>query len=262
MNSLPAGMFVQGNSFIHRLDARMKLPLLIGLITAVVNTDSAAGYAAITAAAAGIIVLSELGVKTALSPAIGMYPFFIFIFLMNACFFSTEDAWFSFWIIHPSPYGVRQGLNVVLHVLLVIVFSNVMTCTTAPMEITDALKSLISPFRIFKIPADQIAMIISVAIQFIPVLFEEADMIKKAQTARGAMFDSTKFTEKAAAVMPLVIPIFVGAFRRADELSMAMEARGYGGNRKYLKKSEPLHAWDYAAAAAVIALCLLQTVFL
>ncbi len=263
MTGLPTGMFIPGNSIIHKLDARIKLLSLITLLVAIVNTDSLVGYAVLIAAAAGIIAISGLTVKTAAGSVYRMYLFFILIFLMNACFYSAEKAWFSFWIIHPSPSGVLQGVNVVFRVLLVLIVSNVLTCTTSPMELTGALESLISPLRFVKIPTDQIAMIISVAIQFIPLLFEEADMIRKAQTARGATFDSQKLTEKAAAVMPLAIPIFLEAFRRADELSLAMEARGYSGKAKRTKKAaERLHPRDYAVMAAVLALCVLQTAIL
>lgn len=263
MSRLPTGMFIPGNSLIHRLDARIKLLSLIVLLVAIAKTDSLIGYAIVITLTASVITLSGITVKTAVGSAYRMYLFFIFIFLMNACFFSMENTWFSFWIIHPSPDGAIQGLNVVCRVFLVLVLSNVLTCTTSPMEITNSLESLFSPLRLVKIPTDQIAMIISVAIQFIPVLFEEADMIRKAQTARGATFDSPKLREKAAAVMPLAIPIFIGAFRRADELSQAMEARGYSGERRCMKrKSRRLYFRDYAACSAVFVLCFLQIVFL
>lgn len=263
MSRLPTGMFIPGSSLIHRLDARIKLVSLIVFLIAIVNTESLIGYLAVIALSTFVIMLSGLTIKTAVGSAYRLYLFFILIFLMNACFFSTENAWFSFWIIHPSLAGTIQGFNVICRVFLVIVLSTVLTCTTSPMEVTNALESLISPLRLVKIPTNQIAMIISVAIQFIPTLFEETDMIRKAQTARGATFDSPKLKEKAAAVMPLAIPIFLGAFKRADELSLAMEARGYSGiKRKIKKKSSPLHFRDYAAILTVFALCFLQIAFL
>lgn len=259
MTRLPTGMFIPGNSFIHRLDARIKLLSLVVLIIAVVDTDSIIGYVILAAVTALIILLSGLPVKTAVGSASRLYLFFILIFIMNACFFSIENAWFSFWIIHPSPTGVLQGVNVVLRVFLALVLSNTLTCTTAPMELTEALESLFSPLRLLRIPTDQIAMIISVAIQFIPVLFEETDMIRKAQTARGACFDSKKLTEKAAAVMPLAVPIFIGAFRRADELSLAMEARGYTGKAKHTSgEKKSLFLRDFAAILSALAICVIQ----
>lgn len=263
MSRLPTGMFIPGNSVIYRLDARVKLISLIELLIVVVNANGLWGYAFVSAITVVIIALSGLPVKTAIGSAYRMYLFFILIFLMNACFFSAEGAWFSFWIFHPSPQGAIQGLNVVVHVFLVLILSNVLTCTTAPMELTNALEDFFSPLRFFRVPTQQIAMIISVAIQFIPVLFEETDMIRKAQTARGATFESKKLTEKAAAVMPLTIPIFIGAFRRADELSLAMEARGYSAERKYVpRKTNRLQFRDYAAISAVFVLCFIQIALL
>ncbi|MFB0920700.1 MAG: energy-coupling factor transporter transmembrane component T [Oscillospiraceae bacterium] len=263
MTRLPTGMFIPGNSSLHQLDARIKLLSLLALLAAVVNTHSLIGYGVLIAISAGIILLSGLPLKTVAGSAFRMYLFFILIFMMNACFFSTNGAWFSLWIIHPSSAGVLQGVNVVLRVFFALLFCNVLTCVTSPMEVSSALESLFSPLRLVRIPTDQIAMIISVAIAFIPVLFEEADMIRKAQTARGATFDSPKLTEKAAAVMPLTIPIFIGAFRRADELSLAMEARGYSSGGWHKKrKAEHLRFRDYAAFVSILALCILQSIFM
>lgn len=263
MSRLPTGMFIPGTSLVHRLDARIKLLSLIALLVAIVNTASLIGYVIVIAFTALVVALSGLTVKTAVGSAYRMYQFFIFIFIMNLCFFSMKDEWFSFWIIHPSPAGTVQGFNVVCRVFLVLVLSNVLTCTTSPMEVTRALESLFSPLHFMRTPTDQIAMIISVAIQFIPVLFEETDMIRKAQMARGATFDSPKLREKAAAVMPLAIPIFIGAFKRADDLSQAMEARGYSGERRYLKRKEvSLQLRDYAAMTAVLALGIFQIAIL
>jgi energy-coupling factor transport system permease protein len=185
--------------------------------------------------------------------------FFLVILLMNTCFYSPEDAWFSYWIFNPSPTGLMQGIHVVLSVFLVLVISNVLTSTTSPMEITNALESLSSPLKYIGIPTEEIAMILSIAIQFIPTLSEEAESIRKAQMARGARFDSPRIKEKAEAVLPLVTPIFLAAFKRADELSLAMEARGYrtaAGRTK--KKFNPPHVQDYAALALVVAICALQ----
>lgn len=263
MSRLPTGMFMPRNSQIHQLDAKTKLLSLIILLIAVVNADSLIGYTAVIVLTGLIIALSGLSLKTAIGSTYRMYLFFILIFLMNTCFFSTENAWFSFWIIHPTLAGVMQGFNVVFRVFLVLILSNVLTCTTTPMEVTNALESLISPLRFVKIPPEQIALIISVAIQFIPTLFEETDMIRKAQTARGAKFDSPKLTEKAVAVLPLTIPIFLSAFKRADELSLAMEARGYSSKAKRkMKKSSPLHLRDFVTISVALALCVVQIVIL
>jgi energy-coupling factor transport system permease protein len=227
----------------------------------VLCVDSLAGYGIMLAFTAAIILLSGISLRTALNSVNRMYWFFILILLMNTCFYSPENAWVSFWIFTPSLSGLMQGIDVVLRVFLVLVVSNVLTSTTAPIEITNALEFLISPLKLIGIPTEQIAMILSIAIQFIPTLSEETDTIRKAQMSRGARFDSPKLTEKAEAVLPLVIPIFFTAFKRADELSLAMEARGYrtaAGRTK--KKFAPLQFVDYGALLIVVGICVLQII--
>ena len=259
MNRLPTGLFLPGDSFIHRLDSRVKLLALFIAVASVLFVDSLIGYGIMLVFTVVIILLSGISLGTALNSVHKMYWFFLVILLMNTCFYSPEDAWISYWIFNPSPAGLMQGGHVVLSVFLVLVISNVLTSTTSPMEITNALESLSSPLKYLSIPTEEIAMILSVAIQFIPTLSEETETIRKAQMARGARFDSQKITEKAEAVLPLVIPIFFAAFKRADELSLAMEARGYrtaAGRTK--KKFDPLQIQDYAALAVVIAICVLQ----
>ncbi|MCB2214074.1 energy-coupling factor transporter transmembrane protein EcfT [bacterium] len=261
MNRLPTGMYLPGSSVIHKLDGRVKLLSLILVIAAVLLVDSLLGYSIMLVFTAVLILLSGISLNTALNSVNRLYWFFILILLMNTVFYNPENAWVSFWIFNPSLAGLMQGIDVVLRVFLVLVISNVLTSTTAPMEITNALERLMSPLSFIGIPTEQIAMILSVAIQFIPTLSEETDMIRKAQMARGARFDSKKLTEKAEAVMPLVIPIFFAAFKRADELSLAMEARGYrtaaGRTRK---KYTPLQAPDVVALVIVLGLCILQIV--
>lgn len=226
MKTLPTGMYQQGNSVLHRLDATVKLWMLIILIAAVVLTDSLIGYLVLIVFTAAVVLLSGVGLKFALGGMDRLLVFFIIIFIMNLCFFRSENAWVKFLIFAPSYDGMMQGIKVVVRVAALMVIFNILNATTPPAEITRALENLLLPLRIIKVPTHQLALILSVAMQFIPTLFEEADNIKKAQTARGARFDSRRLRDKAGAVIPMVIPIFVSAFRRADELSLAMEARG------------------------------------
>ncbi len=135
-----------------------------------------------------------------------------------------------------EPGGIRQGAMVVVHLVLILVFCMVLTITTEPMEITHGLEELLSPLSKVGVPTEEIAMILGVAMQFIPVLGEEAERSRMAQTARGARFESKKLTDRAASFLPLVIPVFLAAFRRADELACAMEARGYRGPGRRTKK--------------------------
>ena len=245
MNTMPSGQYTAGTSMLHRLDARGKLICMFILLTAVILTSTLWGYIFIIAVTAALMLFSALPAAALFAPLRRLWLFFD----------GNVPLW-SWWIFHITASGLSQGAQVVLRVLLVVLLSNILTCTTRPMELTGALESLLKPLKLFRIPVEDIAMILSVAIQFIPTLSEEADMIKKAQTARGARFESRRLTDKAASVAPLVVPIFLSAFRRADELSMAMEARGYRNAGSRTKKGRhALHLPDYLALTASMMIC-------
>ena len=248
MNRLPTGLYQPGDSALHHLDALSKLLCLIILLVAVVNTTTIPGYAALALMTALLIRISKVRPGDALHSAARLGWFFLIILLMNLFFYEPEHPWFSWWIFRPSAEGLMQGVNVVARVFLLLVFSNLLTITTAPLEMTGAMERMFSPLRFLGVPTDLVAMILSIAIQFIPTLFEETDSIRKAQTARGARFDSRSLPDKAKAVLPLVIPIFLAAFKRADELSLAMEARGYRTEvGRQRKKHPPLQRNDRLA---------------
>lgn len=227
MKQFPAGMYQQGNSILHHMDATIKILMLVILLAAVIAADTLIGYVILIVFSAIAVALSHIGIKAALGNVFRMLWFFVIIFLMNLCFYKSDNAWVRFWIFTPSYDGLMQGIKVVVRVAVFLVICNILNASTPPVEITRAMENIMFPLSFIKIPTRQIALILSVAIQFIPTLFEEADLIKKAQVARGARFDSRRLRDKAGAVIPMVVPIFISAFRRADELSLAMEARGY-----------------------------------
>lgn len=261
MKKLPDGMYQRRSSVIHRLDPTVKIVLLAFLIAAVIAANTLAGYGIVIAFAVAAAMLSHIGMHAALGSVKRLLWFFIVIFIMNLCFFKSENAWVRFWIFSPSYEGMMQGVKVIVRVVVILVFCNILNTTTPPVAVTNAIENLLSPLRFIRVPTRQIALILSVSIQFIPILFEEADNIKKAQLARGARFDSRKLTDKAAAVLPMVVPIFVCAFRRADELSLAMEARGYRVDTK-CKSKRNFHIGfaEIAALVLCIALCAVQIV--
>ena len=151
--------------------------------------------------------------------------------------------------------GIVQGAQVTVRLALILVMSNVLTCTTPPLEITGAIQTLLSPLRLVRLPGEDIAMILSVAVQFIPTLLEETDTIRKAQIARGARFESRRLHARAQAMLPLIVPIFLSAGGRAVELAMSMEARGYRGARGRTRKKSvplPLSGWGALALCALV----------
>ena len=259
MKRLPAGQFMPIPSPLHGLNALAKLVCFFLTLGAVVLTNSLSGYALMLLFTAFSVLLCRLPASVTLFPLVRMRFFFLFIFLMNALFFGAQTPLFTWWVFRPSLEGMAQGANVVLRVALLMVLSAVLTSTTAPVDLTNALVRLMRPLKLFKAPVEDIAMIISVAIRFIPTLLEEADTLKKAQTARGARFESRSLKDRALSVTPLVVPIFIAAFRRADELALAMEARGYRAGKKRVSKAyPPLTRADYAALALCLLLLALQ----
>lgn len=262
MSMLPTGLYQPGKTVLHRLCPWVKLLCLIVLLVAVVCTDTFYGYGTVAVLTAVLILLSRMRLWDVLSSVRRMRWFFLILFVMNLCLFAPQDPWAKWWIFAPSHAGMIQGIHVVARMLILMVLSNLLIMTTSPLAMTDAFQVLLLPLKIFFLPVGQIAMILSVALQFIPTLFEEADAIRKAQTARGAGFDSKKLRHKAAAVLPLAVPIFLAAFKRADELSLAMEARGYQPGKGIKRRKYPLGVKDFAAIVLCAAICAVHIVML
>ena len=255
MREFSSGSYMPGKSLLHRLDARAKFFSFLFLIVAVILTHSVVEYVVITLIWITLITLSGCPLRSVFSSLQQMRWFFILVFLTNAFFFNAENPLLKWWIFTLSQEGIEQGFQVIYRVILILVLSNLLTLTTPPLAITGAIQTMLRPLKLIRLPADDIAMILSVAIQFIPTLMEETDSIKKAQLARGAKLDSHRLTERARAMLPLVIPIFVASFRRADELALAMEARGYRRGAYHAPqkhKSIPRSGW-----CALLLCCLL-----
>lgn len=224
--------FRTGASLFHRMDPRIKIASLGCAIAVIVMAHNLWSYILAVLATIGMCAGTKIKPKETLGPVFYLLPFFVIIFLMNLFFYGKGKPWARWWIFAPSSAGLVQGINVVVKVILVMAASACLLVSTPPVQMTYALQSLISPLRFLGVPVGQIALIISVAIEFIPSLFEEFNLIKEAQTARGAQFESTNIFKRAKAYLPLFLPIFMTAFRRADELSLAMEARGYRTSRR------------------------------
>jgi energy-coupling factor transport system permease protein len=262
MTNMLAGQYVPGNSMLHKLAAGIKVICLCMLAIAVVVTSTIHGYAAMLIGLGVIVGLSRLSPSAVIAPIARMRFFFVIIFLMNSLFYSSDQPLLAWGIISITQTGIKQGATVVFNVVYIMALANVLTCTTTPIDLTTGLACLLKPLRFFRVPVEDVAMIIGIAVRFIPTLLEEAEMIKKAQTARGAKFESKKFRERASSFLQLLIPVFLAAFRRADELSVAMEARGYRNARNRTPKAtSPLKSQDLVALGGCISICLAQIYF-
>lgn len=221
------GAYVDNGSIIHKLDERLKIFAFIFAVALVLASGNIVMYCVDFALLIVCIIASKLNFINLLSTLKRVWLFLLIIFLMNSFFYSKDNPLFSFWIISASKDGIIQGAKIVLNVILILFWVNILLSTTSPIMLMNAIRFYLTPLSWIKIPIDELTLIISVAIQFIPILFEEAENIKKAQIARGAEFESKNLFKKAMAVVPLAVPIFISAFKRADELSQALEARGY-----------------------------------
>ena len=259
MNSQLTGQYIPGASIMHRMDARAKFSGFLILIAAVILTGTIEGYLLTIPFILIIAALSRLPPEIATGSVRRMLPFFFFVFLLNVLFFESETPLWQWGIITISIDGIAQGANILLRIVLILILSNVLTLTTPPMALMAAIESLMSPLRFIGVPVGDVSMILSVAVQFIPTLLRETDDIRTAQTARGAQFESGKLLDRAKALPPLLTPIFLSAFKRADELAVAMEARGYrGGKYRTKKASQPMPVSGWLALFLCAALCALQ----
>lgn len=223
------GQYYPVASPIHRLDPRIKLFGTMIYIVSLFIADNAAGYLA-AAAFLGIVTgISKVPVKFILK---GLKPI-IFILLFSVCFniFLTdgEQVLFSWGIFVVSKEGIFRAVHMAVRLVMLIIGSSLMTYTTTPNQLTDGLEKSLGFLKKINIPVHEMAMMMSIALRFIPILIEETDKIMKAQTARGADFDTGNIIQKVKSMVPLLIPLFVSAFRRASDLAMAMEARCYNG---------------------------------
>ncbi|HAI52021.1 MAG: energy-coupling factor transporter transmembrane component T [Limnochordia bacterium] len=235
--NLTIGQHIPGNSVVHRLDPRTKIlgtTLLIVLLFAV---NGFIGYGLVALAIAGVIHLAKLPWRYVIR---GLRPLLVILLLtVGLNVFLTEgEVIFRLWFLTITREGLARGGMMGTRLVLLIVGTSLLTLTTSPIQLTDGIESLLNPFRRLGVPAHELAMMMTIALRFIPTLLEETEKIMKAQMARGADFQSGGLMQRAKSLIPLLVPLFVSAFRRADELAIAMEARGYRGGQGRTKFRE------------------------
>lgn len=226
--------YQSGDSFLHHLDPAIKFSGLLLLSIIILLCNGLAGIIVSAVVIGGLIILSKLDVKTIFTPLKRLLLFLVLIFFMNALFTNDGNCFFSFWIICVSKKGLMQGLNIVVHTFVITVLSLIFIRTTTSMEIMKGIEKIMYPLRAFGVPTRDISLMMSIALQFIPVFFNDIDRIRKAQITRGADFSGGSIKNRVKAIIPLVIPAFISAFRRADELSLAIEARGFHSDKDSL----------------------------
>lgn len=251
IRDITIGQYYPADSILHRLDPRVKFIGTFLFLISLFVADSFWGYVLATCFLAGIILLSKVPVKFMLK---GLKPLFIILIitvLFNLFLIPGQELW-SFGFLTVTVEGVKQAVKIGVRLIYLVIGSFVMTLTTTPNQLTDGLERILRPLNKIKVPVHEISMMMSIALRFIPILMEETDKIMKAQIARGADFESGNLIQKAKSLVPLLVPLFISAFRRADDLAMAMEARCYhgGDNRTQMKPLvyQTRDYWAYAIA--------------
>lgn len=261
MGYFSAGQYIPGHSYLHKMEPFPKLLGFFALLAAIILSNSPSNYLLITGVLLWLVLLSKIDLRTIFLPLYRLRAFFIVILLMNVLFFDPENPIFKVWIFSISRRGALQGLSVVLRTTLAMLAATILTSVTPVMGLVDAIKFLLAPLEWLHIPTDEVALILGISLQFIPTIYEETDRIRKAQAARGASFMGGNLKERALGIIPLVVPVFLSTFRRADELSTAMEARCYPGKKRRQMKKLSLSTGDFLVLIFAFSICILQILF-
>ena len=223
------GRYIPGNSFVHKLDPRSKLSFVFLFIIGVFLANNTVTYAVLLGFTLLVILSSRIRLYFLFN---GLKPilFLIIFTLLMHIFFTKEGALLFDWkFIKIYEEGLRQGIFISIRFLVLVLLTSILTLTTSPISITDGMEDLLGPFKRFKLPVHELALMMSISLRFIPTLMDETDKILKAQLARGSDISTGSIKQRIRAVIPLLVPLFVSAFKRAEDLAVAMEVRGYRG---------------------------------
>ena len=256
LKDITLGQYFPGDTVAHRLDPRTKLLLVVLYIVGLFCADSVLTYAVMAAAFVLCARVSKVGAKALVRGLKPVLVITLFTGVLNL-FFTPGDYLWQFGFLHISRQGLFMAARMVLRIMLLIMGTFLLTYTTSPIRLTDGLERLLGGLKRLHVPVHELAMMMSIALRFIPTLIEETDKIMSAQKARGADFESGNIFQKAKALVPVLVPLFISAFRRADELAVAMECRCYHGGEGRTKLNPLRYAardyWALAGGAAVTA---------
>ena len=255
MKDITLGQYYPVDSWVHRLDPRTKILLTVAMIVAVFMLHSLVGYGIILGFVYLTARMAKIPFRMLVKGVKSLRFILILTFLLNLFFNAGTTMLVEWHFIRISREGLEQAVHYSLRLVFLVMGTSLMTLTTSPIALSDGIEMLLSPLKKLHFPAHELAMMMSIALRFIPTLMEEADKIMKAQMARGADFESGNLLARAKAMVPLLVPLFVSAFRRAGDLAMAMERRCYHGgeNRTRLRVLKiPKNDWIAAAAVAVL----------
>ncbi len=246
------GQYIEGDSFIHKMDARAKILLTILYIVVLFLISSPVAYIAFAIFTVFIVAMSKVPARYILRGLKPMLYILIFTGVLNLFMTRGGESIFKLGFLEITELGVKTAVVMVVRLILLVMATSILTLTTSPLMLTDGIEKLLKPFEIIKVPAHEIAMMMTIAIRFIPTLSEETEKIMKAQTARGADFESGNILRRAKAMIPLLVPLFISAFRRADDLAVAMDSRCYHGGKNRTRMKQMVFTYRDALAALVM----------
>ncbi|MFW5986560.1 MAG: energy-coupling factor transporter transmembrane component T family protein [Halanaerobiales bacterium] len=262
LNDITIGQYIAGNSIVHNLDSRIKIVITILMIISLFLISTFLGFGLFFLFIIFIIILSSIPVIRILK---GLKPiFFLIVLTLILHIFLTKggDVLWQWRFISIEEEGLFTGLFMVTRILLLIMFTSLLTLTTSPLELTDGIEYLLAPLKRIGVPASELAMMMTIALRFIPTLLEEAEKIMKAQMARGADFESGNVIKRAKNLIPLLVPLFISAFRRADDLALAMESRCYHGGEGRTRLHElKIHGRDIFSLIVAIFVGIMISLF-
>ncbi len=248
------GQYFPGNSPVHRADPRLKLILVFLYIIQLFVAPSLLSIGLSAVELLLLFAVAQIPVKTVLRSLRPILPIILFTAVVNL-FFARGDVIFKWQFIEITKQGLYLSGVMVLRIICLIAATSLLTYTTSPIELTDAMERVMAPLKVLHAPVHEIAMMMSIALRFIPTLVEETDKIMSAQKARGAELDTGNLMSRVRALIPVLIPLFISAFRRADELSIAMDSRCYhGGEGRTRLKVLQMHTGDWMFAALAVAI--------
>ena len=253
LSDITIGQFFPGNSVLHRMDPRVKLALTFVYIIAIFIPRNWVGLLTAVVLLLFVALLSRLPIRLLIKSMKPVLPIILLTAIINLFYGQGEPLW-QWWIFSITAKGIVTAVFIAVRILCLIVGTSLLTYTTSPTTLTDALERLLSPLKVIRVPVHEIAMMMTIALRFIPTLIEETEKIMSAQKARGADMESGGLMQRVRALVPVLIPLFVSSFRRAYELATAMECRCYqGGEGRTRLKQFCLHGHDVVSIAVMMA---------
>jgi len=261
LKDITLGQYFPGHSPLHRMDPRTKILGICLYIAALFLAKSMVSYGFLFAVLAVLIRISKIPLKSIVRGLKPVVFILVFTALLNIFYTPGEHVLVKFWVMTITLEGVRTAFFMVIRIMMLITGTFLLTYTTSPILLTDGIESLLSPLKKLRVPVHELAMMMSIALRFIPTLIEETDKIMSAQRARGADFETGNLIQRAKALIPLLVPLFISAFRRADELAVAMECRCYhGGEGRTRLRQLKYHTLDWLTLTLAVLMCVIVVV--